>query len=289
MVLGVYYFKHLRISYKFLVIAVFVLWIIINTLSYGNQKSLGEVVIYILIVSAIKMLDVAPADRKRHILFSACLLVLLSIAIAFIQHQRLSVLGLSAVNIDQKLNIMTYYNWDHVLFKILGYEAGLALSSFFMGYLAGGYYGLSLCLQLPFVWTYGLGSSFSLMAFLKIIGGVEYFEYFFNQTYIYRMEATTGWHGLLAWNTIFPWLASDFTFVGALIIFIPVAYVYALCWKEIVKYRNPVSILMFSMLSIGLIFVPANNQLLHGYDGFFATAIMALFWATMHKRHNIIF
>lgn len=284
MVLGLYYFKELTKIYKFLVIAVLALWVITNTLSFGNQKTVGDIVIYIAVVSSIRMLDVSPMKRNIIYIQLIGLAVIFLVFFSVVQYQRLIAVGTTVANIDERMNLFTGFNWDHAFFRLLGPDAGFALAIFTTGYLSGGYYGLSLCMQLPFVWTFGVGNSYSLMAFLDRYLGIHSL---LDKTYLLRMENEIGWNGLMAWNTIFPWLASDLTFVGALIIFIPIAYVYAVCWKEIVRYRNPISILMFSMLTMGLIFVPANNQLLHGYDGFITTIIMTILWLAMHKSYNL--
>lgn len=285
MVLGIYNFKDLSKSYRCSVITVFILSILTNTISIGNQKSLGDIVIYIMIICIIKMLDLSPIKRKKIITRVIWLGTLFSVCLSIIQYQRLVSDGTTIFNINERFTWRSSYNFEHIFFRIFGYKFGFGLAQFITGYLSGGYYGLSLCLQLPFVWTYGVGSSYSFMVYLDRFFGISSI---LDCTYLMRMERLTGWHGLVAWNTIFPWLASDLTFVGAIFIFIPIAYVYAVCWKEIVRYRNPVSILMFSMLTMGLIFIPANNQLLHGVDSFITTIVMSILWITSHKKYNFI-
>jgi hypothetical protein len=98
------------------------------------------------------------------------------------------------------------------------------------------------------------------------------------------MEATTGWPALSRWHTIFPWLASDFTFTGALFIIFLLAFFYGRCWKDIVTNKNPISMIMFAWLTEGLIFVPANNQLVHGIDTVITSVFLITFWLL---RNNI--
>ena len=45
---------------------------------------------------------------------------------------------------------------------------------------------------------------------------------------------------------------------------------------------------MFSMLTMGLVFIPANNQLLHGVDGFITTIVMSVLWITNHRKYNFV-
>lgn len=282
-VFGIYYFNRFSRSFKILIISNLVLTIVVFTVSMGNQKSLGDLVVYLLVLLFVKTLDMSSSQRRKTYFALISVGVLFCCFISIVQYQRLLASGTDSTNLSMRLNELVSYDWDHVFFKIFGEKFGLGLATFLTGYLSAGYYGLSLCLKLPFVWTYGVGSSFSLMVVLERFFGVTSQ---LDRTYLLRMEYATGRNGLASWNTIFPWLASDITFVGSLLIFFPFAYVYAVCWKEIVKYRNPLSLLMFSMLSMGLVFIPANNQLMHGFDGFLTTVLVSLIWLLKHKRYN---
>jgi len=170
------------------------------------------------------------------------------------------------------------------MFKVLGKELGFGIANIVSLYMSGGYYGLSLCLSLPFVWTYGLGSSYTLnMIFVRIFGS----ENQLINTYPARMEARYGWPALTRWNTIFPWLASDFSFWGAILLFLPFSAIYSLSWKEAVDYQNPISIVLFSILTVGVVYIPANNQLFHSVESFVQSGIILLTWAVYHNRLNM--
>jgi len=284
LVLGVYFFGKIGKLYKYGVVGVIVLTILTNTISSGNQKSLGDIIIYSFVALIVKSFEFTPARRKKFYLQLSGVIVLFIVFISIVQFQRFSALGFSSMDINQNMNSRTSFDFNHPFFKIFGNELGLGLATFITGYLSGGYYGLSLCLRMNFVWTYGIGNSYSVTLFFEKFFGATIFDH----TYLMRMENTYGWGALADWNTIFPWLASDFTFIGSLFLFIPIGYIYALSWKEIVMYRNPISLLMFAMLTVCLIFVPANNQLLHGVDAFIATVITFFVWKTQHRKYNII-
>ena len=222
--------------------------------------------------------------RRRTLLLNAGLLIaFFGIAIVTIQAQRYSGAGVSLADINESTGARSYYDLNHFIFKVFGDKFGLGLAGFLTGYISGGYYGLSLCLQLPFQWTCGLGSSMIVsLAAVRYLG----LEEIVSRNYLVRMQNLTGWRGLEAWNSIFPWLASDLTFIGALLLFIPIGYYYARCWKEVYIYHNPVSAIMFAVLSMGLLFVPANNQLFMGIEPFVATVLLIIFWKALHRRYN---
>lgn len=283
MVLGVYYFGKLNGFYKFSVLAIFILTIVTKTISGGNQKSLGDILIFLLSVLSVKMLDYSKLRKIKLMTGMISITLLFVIIISFSLYQRLDFREISVFDAEQFSLDHCFYDFDHVIFRIFGYKFGFGLALLISGYLAGGYYGLYLSMKLPFMWTFGAGSSYSVMKYSH-----KYFNLpdIFERTYLYRMEETFGWKGLVKWNTIFPWLASDFTFIGALFVFMLAAYIYGVAWKEILLYRNPLSLLMFSMINIGLVFIIANNQLLHGIDGFTLTAIMTVYWLIKHKEYN---
>ena len=150
------------------------------------------------------------------------------------------------------------------------------------GYLSQGYYGLSLCMELPFEWSYGLGSSYAITGILSKLGISGIYE----QTYLGRMQDYFVRDGLRAWNTIFPWIASDFTWVGAMLFFILVGYMMAKSWKELILYNNIISYLLFVSTVILVIFIPANNQLFHGYDSFLTTWTIIILWITQRGKYS---
>ncbi len=82
-------------------------------------------------------------------------------------------------------------------------------------YWTQGYQGLSECLDLPFKWCYGLGHSTFLMRYAGVFAANH--DYFLQRSYPYRLEAETGYDVSYYWHTIYPWLASDLTFPGALV------------------------------------------------------------------------
>lgn len=283
LILAPYYFKQLSKKHKVLFIIYIALLIIVNGVAYGTQKFLGDIFIYWIIIGFIKMLDLSRAKQIKIIRRSIIIVLIFVTMFSIMQIQRYDVIGVDANNFMSKSTGESYYDTNHIIFKIFGERFGFGISTIISTYMSGGYYGLSLCLKLPFKWTYGIGSSYILSLFLNRFLGIENL---YESTYLNRMALQFGRDGLSSWNTIFPWLASDLTFFGALIIFIPVGYVFALTWNEILKYRNPISILLFCTVFLGLIFIPANNQLFHGIDTYISTVLIIIYWLFNHKKYN---
>ncbi len=284
MTVGLYNFKKVSKNYKIAIIIFYILTILVNGVAYGTQKVLGDMLIYGAIVALLKMRSISRKNRIK-IFVTIILVGILFISYVVInQVQRYEQIGVDVFNYGEKTVNGVYYDSDNFIFKIFGYRYGFGLSALLTGYLSAGYYGLSLCLKLPFKWTYGIGSSYILSKFLNEYLGLPYF---YLDTYLNRMELQYGRMGAKAWNTVFPWLASDLTFLGALLLFIPIGVVFAIAWRETIQYENPISIVMVATIVLGLIYVPCNNQLFIGIDGFISTWVIIFYWIFNHNKFNL--
>lgn len=143
----------------------------------------------------------------------------------------------------------------------------------FSAYFVQGYYGLSLALQLDYRWTYGIGHSQPLQS----IAGL-----FFDVGPIYEKGLmaqlqTVGWHDRFVWSSIFPSLAGDITFWGIPFLFLFIGGIYGRSWINAVSNGRLESIVLFALLTILVIYIPANNQIAQSFDLYFAV----LFWLTI--------
>lgn len=270
-----------KIKYKFVFLILLIIFI--NTISSGNQKSLGDIIIIALLALMTNYKYFTNPEKQKIKIYTIIILLLSLLFFSFSQFQRLDSRSISIVELNRLAP--DYYNYDinHPIFKLFGEKIGLGLTAFLSGYLSNGYYGLSICLNMPFEWSYGIGNSVALTNLTEKFTNIEVF----NHTYLSRLEQF-GLLGKMHWHTIFPWLASDLTFVGSIIAFIPIGYIYGKSWKESYIFNNDVSFLMFSLLSILFIFIPANNQIMHGYDAFLCTLFVSTYWILNHNKANNI-
>ncbi|MDT0530890.1 hypothetical protein RM555_18000 [Micromonospora sp. DSM 115977] len=133
--------------------------------------------------------------------------------------------------------------------------AGLAIT---ISYPTHGYLGLSHNLSVPFEWTRGTGSSPALSSYLEQYTDLESQH---EKRYTARTEVATGWPDGMYWSTIYPWLASDLTYPGAILLMAVVGWFLAKFWHEAVLQRRVLSMALFGQLALLIAFVPANNQL----------------------------
>ncbi len=283
-ILGLYYLPKLSYWFKGLWGLFLGTYVWIYVVGYGTQKALADILVYFILIAGIKMIDMSA--KYRRVIIGSCVVCVIIALVVFtiMQSSRAASIGLTAENYVNRSDGLAYFDTEHIIFKIFGAEIGFGLALILTSYLSSGYYGLSLCLQLPFVWCYGVGNSYALSVFASRFLGCDNMYY---QSYLYRMEEAFGRNGLRSWNTIFPWLASDLSFMGVVLLFFVLGYLYAYMWDEILKYRNPVSILLFANLCLAFVFLPANNQLFSGIDACMSTPFVILLWILAHRKFNL--
>ena len=141
-------------------------------------------------------------------------------------------------------------------------------------YLTNGYYGLSLALELPFEPAYGLGHSSAMLSLYERISGSTAL---FDGTYTARISES-GWDHRYYWSSLYTWLANDVHFVGAVIIVGLLARWFRQAWLDAVYAGNDLAAVVFVLLCIAFLYLPANNQLAQTFDLYFAFIGTFLVW-----------
>jgi hypothetical protein len=143
-----------------------------------------------------------------------------------------------------------------------------------INYLTQGYYGLYLSLEKPFVPMFGVGNSvFLYFNAIKLIGIEEIKE----MPYPIRTRED-GWDGMGQWSTIYPWIASDVSFPGTIIVVFFIGRLFASAWVDSLRGSNPYAVAIFTQLLIMLFYFPANNQVLQTGEALFGFYGLLLFW-----------
>lgn len=145
-------------------------------------------------------------------------------------------------------------------------------------YASHGYCGLSYSLEMPFTWTMGLGSSRAFQMYASRYLGAPDLQ---PLTYPVRAEAEFGWPAYMYWSTMYPWLASDITFLGCLLLMALVGWLLFTTWDRSVCLKSPVECCFFTMLVTTILFVPVNAQVLVGRESLIACVqiiFLFLFW-----------
>lgn len=127
-------------------------------------------------------------------------------------------------------------------------------------YISHGYVGLDYCLELPFEPTYGFTTFYGISTmFVKYLGITD----FFQNSYLIRNQIVNGYPAFSIWSTIFPWLASDFSFFFLPLIMGFISFKFSLLWNKTIRSGNPFGYLLLGQLFLFWFMIPANNQLFH--------------------------
>lgn len=252
---GVYWRKKLPKKYVYLIAVNVLLDLFYNICFIGTQRSIITIAVLGLTIFARNAIRKDLKVDKRKLRKLLLVIILLLIVFLNILSARKSLWNESSSYIYSKKefdlsNPLLFW----CLTDKLKYDVCTLLS-----YFTQGFYGLSLAFQVPFEWTFMLGSVRGLNSIISQIFTVipDMVEF----TYPLRAGLKFGVDGLANWYSIFPWLASDLTFVGALVYMAFVAWLFMKCWVQSVEYDNPIAFTFLVLLMIQYIFVIANNQL----------------------------
>jgi hypothetical protein len=151
-------------------------------------------------------------------------------------------------------------------------------------YACHGYYALALAQTCEWKTTYGLGTALWTLGTLDLL--------FPSNTIVkrsipYQIEAKYHYRMYIFWHTIYPWIASDFSFFGALIFVGLMGRYFALTWFETLLLRNVLAPVLTFQLFIGLVFISANNQMLQAYPGWFGFVPAFLIWFFYNKAITV--
>ncbi len=160
---------------------------------------------------------------------------------------------------------------DSVLFRICPESLYMAMISL-SGYLTQGLYGFSMCTQLGWHPTFGLGNSMGMVDLIsKHIVDVG------SHTYQYRVQEAFGWDQKVQWCSMYSWIANDVGLAGVIIVMFFIGFLLAMIYRDSLTTENPFARILMVYFAIMCIFIPCNNQVMQStYTLFsFLTALLA--------------
>lgn len=153
-------------------------------------------------------------------------------------------------------NGIIFANRDHFVSKLL---PGFLLIVFesITRYVTQGYYALSLTFSFEGGATFGFGNSMFLARNADFLAGSSYFT---SQSLPALLEQHHGWSMTGLWHSIYPWLASDFGFFGALFVLGVFGYILGVTWGGALSTGHPLFVIIVYLMFIVFYYIPANNQ-----------------------------
>ena len=154
--------------------------------------------------------------------------------------------------------------------------------SMLTSYLTNGYYGLSIALQQPWSFAYGIGHSSALLSLFERFSEGSLVD----ATLIGKMSAA-GWDHRYYWASIFTWIANDVGFFGALVVIGLIARWFHQAWVDAVYLKNDCAAIVFILLCVLFFYLPANNQLTQTFDSYFAFLAAMIAWKILGKFRRL--
>jgi hypothetical protein len=151
------------------------------------------------------------------------------------------------------------------------------------GYLAQGYYGLSLAGEKEPEPTFGIGHSPPLAALFVNLGGDETWA---NRTLTFRNRVDL-WSDETQWSTMWAWVANDVGFTGAFLFTLALGWLWGKTWLDTLAGDLRAAVL-FCLVMMTIFYAPANLQLAATLEGYATVAFWLGIWAIGRTRRGKI-
>lgn len=148
-------------------------------------------------------------------------------------------------------------------------------------YLTQGYYALYLSLKEPFIPTFGVGHSMFLVNQVADLPGLAFVG---RLPFPMRIEKY-GWNAYGLWSSIYPWIASDVSFPGTLLVVFIIGRLFAQTWLDTLRGENPFAVAAFAQFLIMLFYFPANNQVLQSGESWTAFVGTLILWRFTRRKY----
>jgi hypothetical protein len=155
--------------------------------------------------------------------------------------------------------------------------------TFFILSTCSGYYGLALALEKPFESAYGLGHSPAALTVYETLTGDPTPH---ARTFTYR-NGGDHWSEEYYWSTLITWIANDVGFAGAVLVLGLIGYLWGRWWREAAAGMSDPAAVLFALTTMMMFYLPANNQVLASYDGYFVFAVWLAIWL-WHRTRQVL-
>ena len=86
------------------------------------------------------------------------------------------------------------------------------------------------------------------------------------------------------WATVYPWIASDVTFPGTVVVVALIGWMTARVWVDVLGGRNPYAVALLGQFLLMLYYFPAHNKNMQSGEGVAAFAVLLGAWLLMRRR-----
>ena len=282
---GVFYWDKMKNAYRVMLLILFGLIAFNNTFFVGSQKQVIDLFLYTLISFVARNIH---SGRRIDLKTKVSLGIVIAAAVIVMGQVIAARVDLWNIRYNaggSGLPTASFIKTESFFYSIFPKMIIVPLV-YLSGYFSQGYRGLTLCLLEPFVPTWGMGFSFRFMYDIS-----QWFDIPVSQlelSYPVRMGEHYGIGAYSSWHTVFPWFASDVTFIGALFIVCVFVYYWARAWRDWLETYNLWALILFAQLSILVLYIPCNNQLFQTRESILASFAIFFFWKLFRGEKSCV-
>lgn len=145
-------------------------------------------------------------------------------------------------------------------------------------YLTQGYYGMSQALTVDWTPMYGLGNS---MFVVNIVSG----NIHDIDQYTYQMKLEPfGWDSDVRWHSIYTWIANDVSFYGVVIVMALIGLLFGMMFCSAITEKNPFARASVFFFILMMLFIPCNNQVGQTADNLLGFLMLILLWLVSKRK-----
>ncbi len=155
--------------------------------------------------------------------------------------------------------------------------------SFYILSVSSGYYGLELALEKPFESSWGVGHSPAALSVYEAITGDPTPHL---STFTYR-GGQDHWPEENYWSTLITWIANDAGFPGTALILGLLGWLWGRWWREAAAGMSDPAAVLFTVATMMMVYLPANNQVLASYDSYVVLVVWIALWLWHRSRRAV--
>jgi hypothetical protein len=255
------FWKKLNVWQKTMALAVLFIEVIL-WIGIGTNKGVFDVFLIISFTAIAGNWQAVYNNRKKIIIYFTIFLV---VVIFYFLNNIFARTGVTTDNVNfQEIQIMftgtqdVRVNANNPLIKSFSPLTQTAIVTL-EGYLTIGYYCMSLALKEPyFDCTYGFGNSWQTIDLFKLFTGKDLLP----STYLHKIELHNGVDPMIAWHSIYTWIANDVSFFLVPLVIFFIGRFFATAWLDSLNRNSVFSPVICSMFVLMVFYFFANNQVL---------------------------
>ncbi len=276
--LTVFYWSKLKLYVR--VCAVFcILALVATDIAMGTNQGLIDLILLLpwLFIGG-HFSKTSPLSRNQKIVIVVLILIGIVFAFSFFGATQSTRIGSSA-STGVLGSIGSYANYDNIMVRRLSPNMQVTVLGL-TSYISHGYFGLYLSLQEPFVPMFGVGNSLFLS---RQVSKAPSLSNVVNLSYPVRIWKY-GWNPNTHWQTVYPWFASDVSFLGTILVVFLIGRLFAFAWLDTLLGKNPFAVVMCALFILMLFYFPAHNRSVQNGSNFVAFWTILFLWLRTRRQ-----